>query len=568
MRRSFAIRIRIIAVLFFCAALLLLFRLYFLQILKGSELRENVEAQYVVRAGNSDERNDIFFQDKSGELFVAALMESGYLLAINPKEIKDPEKTYEKLSAIIPLDHERFMKGAEKRVDPYEEIAPRINEEQAQSVRKAGIPGVMLVSKKWRVYPRKELAAHMLGFVAYKDDERIGRYGLERYWEHALKKQADGLYVNFFAEIFSNIGTLVGGAGSEKGDIVTSIEPTVEQRLEETLSTVAEKYHSRISGGIIMDPVDGSIIALAAYPTFDPNTFNTMPDSSIFGNPMVESVFEFGSIMKPLTMAAGIDSGVITPETEYTDNGFIIRDDARVSNYDGKARGRVNMQEVLNQSLNTGAAFVAEKMGKDRFAEYMLALGFGEETGIDLPGEVPGIVSGLRSGSALDLASASFGQGIAVTPIAMARALSSLANHGAIPTPHVADSVRLSTGGAYSAWAPNERRVFQAESTDMVTLMLINAVDVALLEGKIKLERHTIAAKTGTAQIAKPDGGYYTDRYLHSFFGYFPAYEPRFLILLFTVEPQGVMYASQTLAEPFAELTRFLIGYYNIPPDR
>jgi cell division protein FtsI/penicillin-binding protein 2 len=461
------------------------------------------------------------------------------------------------------------MAAAGKTDDPYEEIKTHLSKETAGQIEKLGIPGVILAQEKWRVYPAEERAAHVLGFVGYKDEEHplVGRYGLERYWEDALVGSA-GLYVNFFAEIFSNIGALTSGVEHSDGDIITSIEPTVEQRLEETLAAVAQEYNPRITGGIILDPRDGSIIAMAGNPTFNPNTFNTVSNGAVFQNPSIESVFEFGSIMKPLTMAAGIDSGAVTASTTYNDTGFIMRDDAKVSNYDGRARGVVNMQEVLNQSLNTGAAFVAEKMGADTFSRYMLSLGFGEETGIDLPGEVPGIVSGLKSGSALDLASASFGQGVAMTPIAMARALTSLANGGTMVSPHVADQVRLESGIRRRAWQKDERRIFSPEATDTVTNMLIQVVDTALIQGKLKLERHSIAAKTGTAQIAIRGGGYYTDRYLHSFFGYFPAHEPQFLILLYTVEPQGVDYASQTLAEPFGELARFLISYYDIPPDR
>ncbi len=568
MRRSFVIRVRLLSALLFIAALFIVFRLYYVQILHGASYKTKVESQYIARAGPSDDRYDIFFRGKEGTLFAAALMESGYKIVINPTVLKNPERAYESISSVVPIDRERFMKSAGKAGDSYEEVAVRVDDASARAIRDMNILGVTLVSEKWRVYPRKELAAHTLGFVAFKDDARVGRYGLERYWEHALAKKPDGLYVNFFAEIFSNLGAFAKIAEYEKGDIVTSLEPTVEQHLEEALNSVAQKYKSRRTGGIIMDPRDGSVIAMAANPTFDPNTFNTISDPAVFVNPIVESVFEFGSIMKPLTMTAGIDSGAITPATTYNDTGCITRDDAKVCNYDGRARGTVPMQEVLNQSLNTGAAFVAEKVGREKFSQYMLALGMGEETGIDLPGEVPGIISALKGGSALDLISASFGQGVATTPIAMARALASIANKGVITTPHIADYLRLSTGAQFRTWAPDERRVFQPESVDAVTKMLITVVDDALVGGKIKLERYTVAAKTGTAQIAKPGGGYYTDRYLHSFFGYFPAREPRFLIFLFTVEPQNVNYASQTLAEPFGELTRFLISYYDIPPDR
>ncbi len=569
MRREFTIRVRVVTVAFFLVVILLIARLYVVQIVNGKEYKERAEAQYITSDVSTEERNDIFFRSKDGQLIAAAVMQSGYKVAINPTMLIDAAAAYAAVNAIVPINEDRFLASAGKKSDPYEEIMNRLTKDQAAAIEKLHLAGVILVPEKWRVYPGEERAAHVLGFVGYKDEghERVGRYGIERYWQDVLTRSG-GLYVNFFADIFANIGALTMDAEHSSGDIITSIEPTVEQRLEETLASVERQYHSKITGGIIMDPRDGSIIAMAATPDYDPNTFNTVSNAGIFTNPVIENVYELGSIMKPLTMASAVDLGLVTASTTYNDAGCIMRDDAKVCNFDGKGRGVVSMQEVLNQSLNTGAAFVAEKLGAQKFSQYMLALGFGEETGIDLPGEVHGIVSALKSGSALDLASASFGQGIAVTPIEMARALGALANHGVLATPHVADQIQLKEGIRRKAWQKDERRVFSAESADAVTDMLITVVDTALLHGRIKMERYSIAAKTGTAQIAMPGGGYYTDRYLHSFFGYFPARDPQFLIVLFTVEPQNVNYASQTLTQPFSDLTNFLISYYDIPPDR
>jgi cell division protein FtsI/penicillin-binding protein 2 len=240
----------------------------------------------------------------------------------------------------------------------------------------------------------------------------------------------------------------------------------------------------------------------------------------------------------------------------------------RVCNFDGRARGDVLVQEVLSQSLNVGATFVAEKLGADRFATYVRAFGLGEETGIDVPNEVPGRLSGLSTQSAVDLASASFGQGIALTPIAMTRALSALGNGGMLPEPHVVQSVRYTTGITKQMWHPATKRVISEEASNTITGMLIKVVDTALSHGADSQKHYTIAAKTGTAQMASPGGGYYSDRYLHSFFGYFPARNPRFIVFLFAVEPRGVEFASQSLTEPFMDMTKFLLNYYDVPPDR
>ena len=228
------------------------------------------------------------------------------------------------------------------------------------------------------------------------------------------------------------------------------------------------------------------------------------------------------------------------------------------------------MQEVLSQSLNLGVTYVVDKTGHKEFTRYMHALGLGTKTGIDVPNEVTGDLSPLKEGNApaVNYAAAAFGQGVSVSPIEMIRALSALANGGTLPHPHVVSAIRYQTGVTRTLHATSGPQVYKPETATTVTNMLVKVFDTALLKGVLKQEHHAIAAKTGTAQISKPGGGYYSDRYLHSFFGYFPAHEPRFIVFLFTIEPHGQEFASATLARPFLDITQYLINYYDIPPDR
>jgi cell division protein FtsI/penicillin-binding protein 2 len=420
-----------------------------------------------------------------------------------------------------------------------------------------------------RYYPGGSLAAQALGFVAYNnDDEQKGRYGLERYYESVLGRSGDNLYRNFFVELFGAAQSLAGQG--TRGDLITTIEPSVQGELERTLVEYEDTWHPKLSGGIVMDPQTGAIVALALDPTFDLNQFNKEEDPTVYANAMAQNVYEMGSIMKPLTMAAGIDSGAVTEQTTYDDTGCITVDTKKICNYDAVARGVIPMQQILSQSLNVGASFVATKMGPSVMRDYFLNhYKLNEETGIDLPGEIHGLTDNLNGKQAVEFDTASFGQGIAVTPIEMTRALATLANGGKLVTPHLASAIKEESGLTRDLGWGEPTQVLKPETVTTVTRMLTNVVDGPLANGALKMTHWSIAAKTGTAQIADPKGGgYYPDKYLHSFFGYFPSYDAKFIIFLFAVEPQGAPFASQTWAPPFKSLTQFLINYYNIPPDR
>lgn len=544
--------------------------LYKVQIIEGDTFALRADRQYIAPQQSLFERGTIFFTDKDGERISGATIQSGYTLALNPQHITDPEKLYTELSAFTELDREKFIQRAGKSEDPYEEVAHQLDAETAEAIDEKDLDGVLILKERWRHYPGDELAAHTLGFVGSNGEVESGRYGLERYYEDVLRREDNDVYVNFFAEVFSNVGSLVFADETEReGDIVTTIEPTVQARLEQTIETIHADWNAKTTGGIIINPHDGNIYAFAKSPTFNVNAFDTVADVSTFGNPLVENVYEMGSIIKPLTIAAALDARVITPQTTYNDTGSITVDGSTFSNYDGRARGVVPMQEVLSQSLNTGVAFAVEQMGTKTFAEYMRAFGIGEETGIDLPGEVHGLINNLESPRTIEYYTASFGQGIALTPIATVRALSALANGGMLITPHIVSQIEGTLGTKKKIFYEPTKRVIREETSETISRMLVTVVDEALAGGDVALPHYSVAAKTGTAQIADPvHGGYYADRYLHSFFGYFPAYDPEFLVFLFVEEPVGARYASETLTNPFMDTVKFLINYYEIPPDR
>lgn len=502
--QTFTTRVRWLALACMAVAAVVVGKLYFLQIVHGAEYERRADAQSVQLRNPLLNRGTIFFTDKAGTVITAATL----------REVGTT------------TGHQRY-------------------------------------------YPGGSLAAQTLGFVAYNNDnEQKGRYGLEQYYEQTLARGGADSYANFFVELFG--GFAGNGQDGAEGDIITTLEPSVQAELERTLEAYGTQWHPRLSGGIIMDPMTGEIVAMASAPSFDPNSFNTESSPAVFANPNVQSVFEMGSIIKPLTVAAGLDAGAVTEATTYEDTGCITVDQKKICNYDAVARGVIPIQEILNQSLNVGASFVATKLGPERMRNYFLnQYKLGTETGIDLPGEVHGLLDNLKSDRAVEFDTASFGQGIALTPVETVRALASLGNGGLLVTPHVVRAVRYDTGVTRTlSWGSGERAL-KPETSTTISRMLTTVVDTKLANGKLKLEHYSVAAKTGTAQIANPaGGGYYPDKYLHSFFGYFPSYDPRFVVFLWAVEPQGAPFASQTWAPPFGDLVKFLINYYNIPPDR
>lgn len=561
-------RFAIVIIVIMAIGVLVVFQLFRLQIVYASKYNTKAMGQYVDTSVRPFERGSIFFTQKDGTRISAATVMTGYKIGVNPKLIQDPQATYTMLKPYLLLSEEEALQKLSKKNDTYEELAYRLSEEDMKKIKAYKIQGVTLYPESWRHYPGGRLASQVLGFVGFNNNTISGQYGLERQYNSVLSPNASLPLVNFFAEVFSDVDTQDNAHINEvNGNLVTTIEPTVQGYLEKSLQQLRSTWSSESVGGVIMDPHTGEIIALANLPDFNPNEFNKEKNSSVFANPIIESVFEIGSVVKVLTMTAGLDKGVVTPDTHYTDTGSVTLNTETIYNARKKSYGYVSMQEVLDKSLNTGATFVMQHLGTGVFRDYFYSFGLKQKTEVDLPNEISNLVKNLESPRDLEYATASFGQGIALTPISAIRAFALVANGGYLVTPHVVKKITYDDGTEKELVYPKSERVLKPETSVRISLMLKKVVDEALLSGTVKLPNHTAAAKTGTAQIAY-QGGYSEDSYLHTMIAYFPAYEPKYIVFLYNMKPHADDFAAKTVGPTVMDIGQFLMTYYNVSGDR
>jgi len=315
-----------------------------------------------------------------------------------------------------------------------------------------------------------------------------------------------------------------------------------------------------------MEPKTGAIRAMANWPVFDPNEYNKVENINVFLNPAIQEIYEPGSVFKPITMAIGLDSKKVTPNTTYIDKGQVRIKNSVISNVDGKSYGEQNMIQVLEKSLNTGAVFVQQSIGEDIFQEYIQRFKFDQPTGIDLAGEISGNIANLFTGREINLATISFGQGITMTPLGLITAIGALANDGKLMRPFIVEKI-ISLDGKETIIKPELiDRVIYAETAEAITKMLVSVVENGY--GKpAQLSGYDIAGKTGTAQIADLEKGGYSEETIHSFVGYAPAFDPRFVILIKIDKPQGIRFASDSVSPVFKRLAEYLFHYLEIPPS-
>lgn len=538
--------------------LVLVFNIYNLQLKKGIFYLTKAEFQQLASRSLEANRGNIYFLDKDNSLVPAALNKEYSTVYAVPKEIQEAaglntRATAEKLSALINVPAGDIEKQLNKKNDQYELLAVKVEANIVEKIKNLNLKGIYITNELMRFYPFKDLAAHLLGFVSpanefeygsQKDKNiEIGRYGAE---------------LNFNDFLSGKSGELKNGSivnPREGQNLVLTIDRNIQAQAEEILRSLIEEYSAVAGTVIVQEPKTGKILAMGGFPNFDPNDYSKYKVGR-FINPAVELVYEPGSVFKVITMASGIDSKKITPDTSYTDAGSVTLNGMTIKNWDLKAHGRQTMAGVIEQSINTGAVFAQRQIGREIFYDYLKKFGFGELTNIDLPGETKGSLRNLnvKSGYDVDFATASFGQGVSVTPIELISAFSSIANGGALMKPIILADEKPQM----------VRRVISEETSRTVKQMMVSAV----IKNKVAvIENYSVAGKTGTAFIPNFGGKGYTDQVINTYMGFAPASDPKFVILIKIEKPKGAPLAGQTVVPAFRELARYILNYYNISPD-
>lgn len=533
-------------------------RLVFWQVMQHGRLLRLAQAQQASMFSLPALRGRIY--DASSNLLAAEATQD--LVFAEPRQIKDPARTANLLAPLLQLNAADLRRNLTDGAT-YLPLAARVSDAVSGRIARLRLPGIFLSPQPVRMYPEGSTAAQVVGYV---DANGTGQYGLERQYNALL---AGKVGLRRILKDTSGARAAIGRGpvtpSLNGADLRLSINGMIQSAAESQLNA-AVKLH-RADGGtiIVMDPRTGYILALANSPSYDPNQYARYADqgkTSLFMNPAIQAVYEPGSTFKIITMAAGLDTGAITPSTSFYDTGVWTVDGVALHNWNNQANGPETMTQVLQRSANVGASFVASRLTAPRFYRYARRFGIGRLTGVDLPGEVPGTLwqPGDKAWTEVSLYTNSFGQGLDTTPLQMIRAVGAVANGGMLMKPQIVRSITY-RGRVVQTHPVRQGRVISRRTARTLTGMLVRSA----IGGEAKLglvKGYNIAAKTGTANVAGPNGGYIQGDTIASIVGYAPANNPRYIVLVKIDRPRdtpwGSMAAAPVLRNLFQEL--FMLG--------
>ena len=576
-------RLGLITGLLVLIAVMLVGRLFYLQVIKHGSYATQATSEHTRKNTIVATRGELYVHDGVGGLSPIALNQTLNVLAADPRFVKDRQGTAEKIAAITGGQVSNYVKLMGEGIE-YAKLADKVPNDQATKINNLNLPGIWTTAGEYRTYPEGTLAAQMLGFV---NANGAGQYGIEQY----LNGQLSGTPGQLSGKTDTNGVPIYTGGNVNKQPVdgksyVLTIDRNVQAEAESALADRVKAVNAKSGSVVVLDPHTGAVVAMANYPTFDPNNYANVSDYSVFMNQVVTGQFEAGSGMKVFTMATGLDQNKVTPDTSFTDPHCYTIDTRQVCDATGDQPGVKTMTVVLRDSLNVGVMFVLRQLGGDpnkftlagkkTFYDYLTNhFGFATRTGVEQANEAAGIVNAPSNaaGNDVNYANMSFGQGMDVTMLQMVAAMGSIANGGTLWQPHLVDGI-MNDDGTTTAMAPKMVRnhtISPATKAQLDTMLqvVVNHGSGYLINSIGQNIHYKIAGKTGTAQIPKPDGtGYIDGANIGSFIGYAPVENPRFVLMVRINEPQVSGYAETTTVPLFGTITDWLFKYYGIAPTQ
>ena len=541
-------------------------RLFFLQILERKLYGAQALGQQVAFNSVAGSRGQIFCANsqetkgvsESGDIKSLAINKESWTIFVNPKDVSNKQAFADILSKNIDATQDQILSELNSQ-NSYVVIEKDLSSADLNKIKALNLKGLSWQNMPDRFYPQVEMLSQALGFLG---GEGSGQYGIEGYYDDILKgksgvqKEGSGL-----DSIFSGDKQI----SLDGSDIYLTIDYNIQFQAETLLEQEQKKDDIDSGQIIVMKPDTGKILALANFPDFNPNQYSQETNLGIFQDSVTQKLFEPGSIMKPFTMAAALNEGKITPDTTYVDTGVVTFGSKSIHNFANEIYGKQTMTQVLENSINTGAVFAEQQIPHKTFFSYLDKFGFNEKTGIDLQGEVYSHNDNLKNGPDMNYATASFGQGIELTPIQIARGFCAIANGGRLVKPYIVEKV-VSGKDEVDTKPEVSDPIVSQETISRLNSMLIDVADKGF-NAAANIPGYYFAGKTGTAQVPLENGrGYDPDKTIQSYVGYGPASNPQFLILVKLDNPK-VPKSALSAVPVFKQLANYIINYWQIPPD-
>jgi cell division protein FtsI/penicillin-binding protein 2 len=562
---------RLMWIRFLVALILPLFayRLFIISVLGHQSYTKQAKNQYYISKEVPSERGEILAQDRRGDYYPLATNSIKFQIWVVPKNVKDKTETARLLAQELGLEEKEIFDQINNDKLYIPPLKRGLEWEQMNRIKELELKGVLIMPESIRFYPEAEMASHILGFVNY---ESQGVYGIEGYYNDQLtgykgrieaEKDNKGRIINVESQVRAQDGD----------SLILTIDYNIQFFAEQKIREAVDKYDAESGQLMVMDPKTGGILAMAAVPSYDPNRFNEEAKKDKeegkdrFINPMVSYIYEPGSVIKPIVIAGGLEAGKIEPDTEAGPfSNMVVVQGYEIHTAQDKAFGRQTITQILQNSDNVAMVWVAEQLGNEVMYDNFEKFGFGKTLGIDMSGETTGKLLRLESWRDIHRATMAFGQGISLTPLQIVTAYSAIANDGQLMLPHLVDKIVRPDGRENVIENKVIGQPIKKETARVVKRMLQSVVEDGYGK-KAKIEGYTLAGKTGTAQIAKPGGGYEEKGAIHSFVGFGPVEDPQFVILVKLDKPSAVEFAASSAAPTFRKMAEFLFSYLEIEKE-